>query len=95
MLAETSLLSLEPDLIILDEFQRFKHLLDDEDEESALAQGLFNYADTQSSAKVLLLSATPYKMYTIDSDAGVDDADRLVVILVARGAEHHRAEAEW
>jgi hypothetical protein len=73
MLAETSLLSLEPDLIILDEFQRFKHLLDDEDEESALAQGLFNYADTQSSAKVLLLSATPYKMYTIDSDAGVDD----------------------
>jgi hypothetical protein len=73
ILAETSLLSLEPDLIILDEFQRFKHLLDDEDEESALAQGLFNYADNQSSAKVLLLSATPYKMYTIDGDAGADD----------------------
>lgn len=63
--------ALEPDLIILDEFQRFKHLMDreegeDESELSAreLAEELFTYADENSEARVLLLSATPYKMYT-------------------------------
>jgi hypothetical protein len=73
LLAETCLRSLEPDLIILDEFQRFKHLLDEEDEASQLARGLFNYSDAQSHARVLLLSATPYKMYTVDGEAGGDD----------------------
>lgn len=69
ILATTCLHSLEPDLIILDEFQRFKHLLDEVSDESRLAQDLFNYADADSRARVLLLSATPYKMFT-----GVDEA---------------------
>jgi hypothetical protein len=56
---------LEPDLVILDEFQRFAHLLDDkEDDVSALARAVFNYPDV----RVLLLSATPYKMYTLTDD---------------------------
>jgi hypothetical protein len=66
-LAASCVEALEPDLIILDEFQRFKNLLDGEDEASALARRLFNYKD----ARVLLLSATPYKMYTMD-DEGED-----------------------
>jgi hypothetical protein len=73
LLARTCLQSLQPDLIILDEFQRFKHLLDDEDEASELARELFNYSNGRAAARVLLLSATPYKMYTVDGEAGGDD----------------------
>lgn len=64
LLAETCLKALDPDLIILDEFQRFKHLLAEDTEESRLAQQLFNYVDDHGDARVLLLSATPYQMYT-------------------------------
>ncbi len=50
LLARACLNSLEPDLIILDEFQRFKHLLaspDDEQRTAAaeLAHELFSYVD--------------------------------------------------
>jgi hypothetical protein len=71
ILAATCLKALEPDLIILDEFQRFKHLLDGTDKASDLARELFDYQD----ARVLLLSATPYKMYTLshEAEAGSDD----------------------
>lgn len=65
ILAATCLKALEPDLIILDEFQRFKHLLDGTDKASGLARELFDYVD----ARVLLLSATPYKMYTLSHEA--------------------------
>jgi hypothetical protein len=64
LMASTSLLALEPDLVILDEFQRFKYLLEEENELSLLAQKLFDFPDV----KVLLLSATPYKMYTIHGE---------------------------
>ena len=65
-LAKVSVDCLEPDLVILDEFQRFKHLLErpeaaSEREVSQLAHDLF----TAERVKVLLLSATPYKMYTL------------------------------
>lgn len=65
VLAQTCLKSLQPDLIILDEFQRFKYLLENENEDSQLARELFTYADKHTEARVLLLSATPYKMYTL------------------------------
>ncbi|HEX8174611.1 MAG TPA: helicase-related protein [Pyrinomonadaceae bacterium] len=69
LLATTCLIALEPDLIILDEFQRFKHLLDGTDKASNLARDLFEYPE----ARVLLLSATPYKMYTLADEADGDD----------------------
>jgi len=64
LLASTCLGALEPDVIILDEFQRFKHLLDRDEEDSQLAQQFFRYSDESTTAKVILLSATPYKAYT-------------------------------
>jgi hypothetical protein len=64
LLATTCLTALEPDLIILDEFQRFKHLLEGQDDASELARNLFEYPE----ARVLLLSATPYKMYTLEHE---------------------------
>ncbi|MET0885087.1 MAG: hypothetical protein ABWX92_01430, partial [Mycetocola sp.] len=70
-LARASVETLEPDLVILDEFQRFRHLLDPEDggDAAELAHYLFNY----EAAKVLLLSATPYKPYTASDSE--DDED--------------------
>jgi hypothetical protein len=72
LLAETCLTALKPDLIILDEFQRFKHLLEAEDSASSLARGLFDYSDDHSQSRVILLSATPYKMYTLHDEADED-----------------------
>jgi len=62
MLARCCLDALEPDLVILDEFQRFKDLLapPDSSPSAELAHALFNYS---ANLRVLLLSATPYKMY--------------------------------
>lgn len=75
ILARACLHALEPDLIILDEFQRFKHLLkdDDESEASQLAHDLFRYSGEHAQARVLMLSATPYKMYTMGHESAVDD----------------------
>jgi hypothetical protein len=73
LLAETCVQMLEPDLVILDEFQRFKHLLTGEDDASVLARKLFDYADDQTAVRVLLLSATPYKMYTVSDESGDED----------------------
>ena len=75
LLAQVCLDALEPDLVILDEFQRFKDLLAMDDEEESLPSRLFRYSDEEANAdtKVLLLSATPYKMYTCDSD--VDETE--------------------
>jgi hypothetical protein len=69
ILAESCVNALEPDIVILDEFQRFKYLLDGDDEVALLAQALFNYP----KVKVLLLSATPYKMYTMYHESQDDD----------------------
>lgn len=62
MFAQISLDKLEPDLVIMDEFQRFKYLInsDPETETGMLAAKFFN----AESVRMLLLSATPYKMYS-------------------------------
>ena len=68
LLARSSLSALEPDLVILDEFQRFKYLLEDEGDVALLARELFDFPHV----KVLMLSATPYKMYTLQAEATED-----------------------
>ncbi len=69
ILADACIDALEPDLIILDEFQRFKSLLAGDDAAGELAQALFRHSD----AHTLLLSATPYKMYTLADEQETDD----------------------
>lgn len=68
-LAATCIDALEPDLVILDEFQRFKDLLRGQDEAAQLAHQLFTHRDV----RVLMLSATPYKMYTLSEETSGDD----------------------
>lgn len=78
---------LEPDLVILDEFQRFKDLLDADDEGAELAHAIFDHRD----AKVLLLSATPYKMYTLPDEPEGDDHYRDFIRTVRFLADDERA----
>ncbi len=73
MLAEVCVGALQPDLVILDEFQRFKQLLDGSDPTAELARRLFNYSDSTSAVRMLLLSATPYRMYTLQHESAEDD----------------------
>ena len=70
--AKISLEKLEPDLVIMDEFQRFKYLLnsDPESETGMLADKFFHSPDV----RMLLLSATPYKMYSTPEEI---DASRI------------------
>jgi hypothetical protein len=66
-LAKASVNALEPDLVILDEFQKFRELLADPEtsEAAELAHAMFSH----ESARVLLLSATPYSPFTRADDA--------------------------
>ena len=96
-LARAGLNCLEPDLIILDEFQRFRDLLrpsadDDQiDETNELARQFLEY----DGAKLLLLSATPYKAHTTAGDADGDDhsSDFLQLLdFLSRGEEGYLSE---
>lgn len=69
-LARASVDALEPDLVILDEFQRFRNLLDPDKPAGELAHALFEH----HQARVLLLSATPYKPFTY-AEERADDED--------------------
>ena len=76
IMATVGIAALRPDLVILDEFQRFKDLLQPDPANFAAQQAhrLFNHTDPETgrATRTLLLSATPYRMYTtadeIDGD---------------------------
>jgi hypothetical protein len=68
LLATACVEMLEPDLIILDEFQRFKPLLQGEGEAGELARQLFEYVGHGEDVRLVLLSATPYRMYGSSDD---------------------------
>lgn len=78
-MAEISIEFMNPDLVIMDEFQKFKELIDIEDdsETSILARKFLKSKDEElGKVKILLLSATPYKLYsTIEeiNESGDDD----------------------
>lgn len=75
-LATVGIEALQPDLVILDEFQRFRDLLDPANQSWAtrLAHKLFDFraSDTGRPTRTLLLSATPYRPYTTADDTDGD-----------------------
>ena len=78
ILAAVCIRALEPDLVILDEFQRFKPLIETREEHRSpaaeLAQSLFQTkAHDGRPVPTLLLSATPYKLYTTDAEIEQED----------------------
>lgn len=78
--AEISVGMLEPDLIIMDEFQRFSSLLEKSDDEQSMLTKKFFDEDSKSGkehekTKILLLSATPYKPYSTLEELNTDGTD--------------------
>ena len=65
-LAKTGLDALSPDLVIFDEFQRFQDLLTGGDRGSYIAREMVRTG--RGGPAVLLLSATPYRLYGGDLD---------------------------
>lgn len=70
-LSKACLEFLEADVFVLDEFQRFKQLIDYTEETENLSPAIELARDIFSigSSKVIMLSATPFKPYTNDFDA--------------------------
>jgi hypothetical protein len=93
-LAQTCIKALEPDLILLDEFQRFRHLLAGEDEAADLARELFDWQDedTDAQARVLLMSATPYKVFTVNGEPADDHYQDFVATLTFLAGSERAAE---
>lgn len=86
-LAQYSLSALRPRLVIFDEFQRFRSLFSDGDSEAQVLMRSFLQAESHG-AKVLFLSASPYKMLTIkgdDTEDGDHHADFLQTVSVLYG----------
>lgn len=80
LLGSACLSELKPDLIIMDEFQRFKHLLDGETDAGELARELFQ-STAGEGARVLLLSATPYRSLSLHHETDDDHyADFLALL---------------
>jgi len=76
-MAHTAVSRLAPDLVILDEFQRFKDLFpgarSGESPDHSDAQRLAQKIITNEGAKSLVLSATPYKMFTLPDELDEED----------------------
>jgi hypothetical protein len=72
---------LDPDLVILDEFQRFRNfqrddMADDDPDSDAveLARVIFEHRSRKGDrVRVLLLSVTPNSMYTLPANASAED----------------------
>ena len=76
LLASVSVKALEPDLVILDEFQRFRNLLNpaELDSTAELAQKMFTAVTPEGNdVRLLLLSATPYRYYASNAELASED----------------------
>lgn len=76
LLASVSVNALEPDLVILDEFQRFRNLLNpaSTDATAELAQKMFTAVTPEGNdVRLLMLSATPYRYYASNAELATED----------------------
>lgn len=79
MFAQISIGELEPDLVIMDEFQRFSSLItdnvDDQSEQAIITRMFFRTMSDEHAPFILLLSATPYKPYTTLEELNEQNVD--------------------
>lgn len=94
-LAQAALDSATPDLVILDEFQCYRELLDAGDD-NPLARQLLGGKDDATPPPILLLSATPYRFYAErwETGAGAAPHVELFDLIAFLGGAKVRAEAE-
>ena len=100
--AEISLGMLNPDLVIMDEFQRFKDLIEiDENDHSDGALLSKKFLKDNTDSCVLLLSATPYKPYstltelTNGEETHLQGFMRVMDFLVNGKQENDRFHTVW
>lgn len=102
MFARISVSMLHPDLVIMDEFQRFKLLLSssDDTETGILVKNFLTGQDT----RILLLSATPYKLYStpeeIEKDQNEEEAygefyDVMKFLFPERKKQFHKVWSDY
>ncbi|MGP4076286.1 DEAD/DEAH box helicase [Halobacillus sp. K22] len=101
MMAEISVDIMDPDLVIMDEFQRFPELVNAEggSETALLANKFFNSPreSDEERVKILLLSATPYKLYsTLEeiAESGEDEHYKEFLQVTRFLFEHHPEHKE-
>lgn len=79
MFAQVSINELEPDLVIMDEFQRFSSLItdnaNDQSEQAIITRMFFRTMNDEHAPFILLLSATPYKPYTTLEELNEQNVD--------------------
>jgi hypothetical protein len=63
LMQRVALRALEPDLVVIDEVQRFKDVIDEANNAERIASELF-----QKGVPVLILSATPYRLLTLEHE---------------------------
>ena len=94
-MAQASVACLSPDLVILDEFQRFKDLfpgVSADEQHMNDAQRLAQRIITSPGTKTLILSATPYKMFTLPDEPSGEDHQRDFQTTIGFLAGPERAE---
>ena len=85
---------LQADIFILDEFQRYKKLIDTEKEHSPaieLAKEIFKV----KTSKILMLSATPFKAYTNDYDELNGEVHYFEFLTVLKFLMNDQSEDFW
>ncbi len=97
--SEISMDMLNPNLVIMDEFQRYRDLMENgkNTEENRLAQKMFN---AESNPKILLVSATPYEPFATMEDVSqvgknipYDEFKSLMKFLMDN--DYEKFEADW
>lgn len=92
ILVRAGLAALSPDLVILDEFQRFDELLRTDNPSGELAEQMFNHP----RARVLMLSATPFKPFTLAEERDEQDHQQALfrtLDFLAKGGSHHSIDS--
>ncbi|WBO21775.1 DEAD/DEAH box helicase family protein [Sphingomonas abietis] len=94
-LAQASLDAATPDLVILDEFQCYRELLD-AGADNPLARQLLEGKDGASPPPILLLSATPYRFYAERWETGAGTAPHVELfdLIAFLGGADVRSKAE-
>lgn len=75
-LAASAIEELNPDLVVFDEFQRFRDLLETGDDTSERVMGRLRGEQGENPPALLLLSATPYRLYARRAEEAVGESNR-------------------
>lgn len=105
--AMISVARLNPDLVIMDEFQRFKFLIDpnqENDDTKLLAKQFLTGNDSNDGQpiRVLLLSATPYKLLSTQEEIAASGHDehyeefqQVIKFIMGSDAEYSKFKTVW